>query len=192
MVWATNVKYAENKIGPAERQDGRGTSYIRLFRGRVLDVYSVTISFPFTPGQPTANTMGRTYYRRDLAVYEREGAIRIFPAAMSRILNGSGGDSLWASQFGTVAPRIPQAVRVDYEFGFREVPLDLIDAVALRVAVQVIPQISALMTGGLGGFGVDGFNVSFNQGLFGDLLKGFQAELDGKLAPYYTPYMTGW
>lgn len=192
MIWASNVKYAENKIGPAEKQDGKGTSYIRLYRGRVTQLFEVKVQYPGQPGYQIHNQFGRTYTPGEIVLYEREGALRFFPVTMSRLLQGAGGDSLYGMQYGVVAPRLPKSMVIDYEYGFVDPPDDLIDVVALRAATQIIPQVSALMTGGLGGFGVDGFNVSFNNGMFDGLLKSFEEQIASRLQSYYTPYMTGW
>lgn len=192
ILFGTKVDYAANKISEIEKQDGKNTAYIKVYHGPISKFHSLALSFVNVPGYQNLSTFFRLYQPNEILVYEREAAIHIFPAVMARLMN-STQDPLYGSQFGTVAPRIPQVLHIDYEFGYREPPFDLLEAVAIRASIQILMYISNLFTGGLQGFGVQGFNVNFQGGMiYGPLREKLEAEFQQILKPYYQPILTGW
>jgi len=192
ILFGTQVYYAPNKIKDEERLDGKGTAYIKLYNNPVIKVYSLALSFVSPPGYSGKNIFFRLYLPNEFLVYEKEGAIHIFPAVMARILSTTQ-DPLYGSQYGVVAPRIPQVMSVDYEYGYTEYtrPFGLVEAAALKAAMNLLLYISACMTGGLQSFGVDGFNASFNNGMvYEAMYKAYESELKNVLAPFFTPIMS--
>lgn len=192
MLFSTKVQYAPNKSEAAEKQDGKGTAYIKLYKGPLVKFHSLALSFTNVPGYQNLSTFFRRYQPNEILVYERESAIHIFPAVMARIMNSSQ-DPLYGSQFGTVAPRIPQVLHIDYEYGYKEVPADLLEAVAIKAAIQALVYVNNLFTGGLSGFGVTGFNAQFQGGfMYGALKERLEADLKQALLPYYQITLTSW
>jgi len=194
--WVSNIRYAPNKVGDAERQDGKGTPLIVTYYAPLITVYSVALAFTAPPGYEGKNLFFRLYKPNEFYTY-RTGEIHIFPAVMARILSQTvSQDPLWGSQYGPIAPRIPQVIMIDYEFGYTDQtrPYDLLEAVALRTAMQFILAISANLTAGLKSFGIEGFNASFgNNGLlYENLYNEYKERLRELLAPYYRPVMTAW
>jgi hypothetical protein len=191
-LWNTQVSYASNKAENAEKQDGKNTAYIKLYRGPLVKFHSLALSFVNVPGYQNLATFFRLYQPNEILVYEKEGAIHIFPAVMARLLS-STQDPMYGSQFGVVSPRIPQVLHIDYEYGYKQVPLDLLEAVATKAALEIIGYITSIMTAGLRGFGVQGFNANFGDGiLYPHLITRLEKNLEKLLVPYYRLNMTGW
>lgn len=192
ILFGSKVTYASNKIEGAEKQDGKNNAYIKLYQAPIVKFHSLALSFVNVPGYQNLSTFFRLYQPNEILVYHREGAIHIFPAVMARIMNSSQ-DPLYGSQFGTVAPRIPQVLHIDYEYGYEVVPDDLLEAVGIKAALYILAYINNLFTGGLQGFGVQGFNAQFQQGqMYGPLKAQFEYDLKQILKPYYQLVMTGW
>ena len=192
--WVSNIRVAPNKIGDAERQDGKGTPLIITYYAPIITVYSLALAFTAPPGYEGKNLFFRLYKPNEFYFY-RTGEIHIFPAVMARILSQTTSqDPLWGSQYGPIAPRIPQVIVIDYEFGYTDPPYDLLEAVAIRTAMQFILAISANLTAGLRSFGIEGFNASFgNNGLlYENLYNEYKERLRELLSPYYRPVMTAW
>lgn len=192
ILFSTHVKYAANKIDDIEKQDGKNTAYIKLYHGPIAKFHTLALSFVNVPGYQNLSTFFRLYQPNEILVYEREAAIHIFPAVMARILN-STQDPLYGSQFGTVAPRIPQVLHIDYEFGYINPPYDLLEAVGIKAAIQLIMYVNNLFTAGLSGYQVQGFSANFANGvIYGALKEELQLQLKQILLPYYQSVMTGW
>lgn len=192
IIFNTNVEYASNKLESAEKQDGKNTAYIKLYRGPLVKFHSLALSFVNVPGYQNLATFFRLYMPNEILVYEKEGAIHIFPAVMARLLS-STQDPMYGSQFGVVSPRIPQVLHIDYEYGYKNVPLDLLEAVATKAAIEIIGYITSIMTAGLRGFGVQGFNANFGDGImYPHLIGRLEKNLEKLLVPYYRLNMTGW
>lgn len=195
--FASNVKVAPNKIGDAERQDGKGTPVIITYYAPIINVYSLSLAFTAPPGYEGRNLFFRMYRPNEFYFY-RTGEIHIFPAVMARILTQTiSADPLWGSQYGPIAPRIPQVIVIDYEFGYTDEnrPFDLLEAVALRTAMQLILAITAQLTAGLKSFSIEGFNASFGGQsglLYENLYTEYEKRLRELLLPYYRPVMTAW
>lgn len=194
LLFASLIEYAPNKERDAERIDGKATAYIKLYRQPIIQVYYLALSFVSPPGYQDGGKQlwFRLYKPNEFLVYHREGAVHIFPAVMARITSTSN-DPLYGSQYGVVAPRIPQVIEVDYEYGYIDPPPRLLQATAYRAAAEIIQHISSMYTAGLTGFGVEGFNASFSDGmLYKPLYENLKAQVYELLRPYYTISMTGW
>lgn len=192
ILFGTKVEYASNKITELEKQDGKQAAYIKTYKHPISDFHSLALSFVNVPGYQNLSTFFRLYQPNEILVYKKEGAIHIFPAVMARIMN-STQDPLYGSQFGTVAPRIPQVLHIDYTWGYENPPYDLMEAVGIKAAIQVLNYISNMFTAGLDGFGVQGFNAQFQGGqMFGPMKEQMQQDLQQILKPYYYPALTGW
>ncbi len=192
--WVSNIRVAPNKVGDAERQDGKGTPLIITYYAPIISVYSLALAFTAPPGYEGKNLFFRLYKPNEFYFY-KTGEIHIFPAVMARILSQTvSQDPLWGSQYGPIAPRIPQVIMIDYEFGYVDPPFDLLEAVAIRTAMQFILAISAQLTAGLRSFGIEGFNASFgNNGiLYENLYNEYKERLRELLSPYYRISMTAW
>lgn len=194
LLFSSNVQYASNKVSDAERKDGKANAYIKLYHAPIVTVHSLALAFTAPPGYENKNLFFRLYRPNEFLVYHKEGAVHIFPAVMARIASTTQ-DPLYGSQYGSVAPRIPQVIMVDYEYGYTDAtrPLSLMEAVALRTAMQIILYLSGLYTAGLQNFGVQGFSASFQNGLlFYPQFEQYKAELEDILKPFYRVSMTGW
>lgn len=192
ILFASNVSYASNKIDDAEKQDGKGHAYIKLYSGPLVEFHSLALSFVNVPGYQNYSVLFRLYKPNEVLVYKGEGALHIFPAVMARIMNQTQ-DPLYGSQFGVVAPRIPQVLHIDYEFGYVHPPQDLMEAVGIRAALAVLVYINNIMTAGLKGFGVQGFNANFGSGILYEPLKQqLEGRLEELLRPYYRLVMSSW
>lgn len=194
VIFSSNVQYSSIKTGDAERQDGKNSSYIKTYKRPIIQVYYLALSFVTPPGYENRNLFFRQYMPNEFYVYNKEGGIHIFPAVMARISNTTQ-DPLYGSQYGVVAPRIPQVLKIDYEYGYTDQtrPIELVEAVALRASINILMYMSAFFTGGLSGFGVQGFNASFDQrGMYAPLIQYYQDELKHKLLPFIQIVMTGW
>lgn len=166
IIFTSLIKYAPNKVGNAERQDGKGSPFIVTYYWPIVTVYYFALSFIAPPGQQDVGKQiwFRLYKPDEFIVYHQEGAIHIFPAVMQR-LSSETKDPLYGARQGVVAPRIPQVVEIDYEYGFVDPPETLLEAVACRAITTLILNISSMYTAGLSGFGVEGFNASFKDGI---------------------------
>lgn len=194
ITFSSFVQFSPIKIRDAERLDGKATAYITTYFAPIIEVHYLALSFVSPPGYSGKNLFFRLYQKNEFYVYNKEGAIHIFPAVMARIANTTQ-DPLYGTQFGVVAPRIPQVIKIDYEYGYTDAtrPLGLVEAVGLKAASQLLHIISAYLTGGLQGFGVDGFNASFSNGLlYKPLVEKYEQELKELLRPFYRPVMTAW
>lgn len=194
LLFTSMIEYAPNKISEAERLDGKATAYIQTYMAPIVTVYYLALSFVTPPGYEDGGKRlwFRLYKPNEFLIYHKEGAIHIFPAVMERIATTSN-DALYGTQQGTVAPRIPQVIEVDYEYGYVNPPPRLMQAAAYRAAAEVLVHISAMYTAGLSGFGVEGFNASFSDGmLFKPLYDKYRAEAYELLRPFYRVVMTAW
>lgn len=191
-IFSSQVQYASNKLESAEKQDGKNHAYIKLYRGPLVKFHSLALSFVNVPGYQNLATFFRLYQPNEILVYEKEGAIHIFPAVMARLLS-STNDPLYGSQFGVVSPRIPQVLHIDYEYGYKNIPLDLLEAVGTRAAIEILGAITSIMTAGLSGFGVQGFNATLKDGyMYPHLVQQLKENLEKLLVPYYRLTMTSW
>lgn len=193
LIIASNTQYAENKIDMSERQDGKGKATLTTFFAPIVNVHSIALAFTAPPGYEGKNLFFRLYKQNEFLVYHREGMIEIFPAVMARILSTTN-DPLYGSQYGVVAPRIPQVIKIDYEYGYTDQtrPAELVEAVAIKTAMTMLLYISNTLTMGLQGFGVDGFNASFNGMIYKTLYDEYNRRLNSILAPYYRLVMSSY
>jgi len=194
LIFSSMVEYAPNKIGEAERLDGKHAAYFQTYMAPIVTVYYIALSFVAPPGYEDVGKRlwFRLYKPNEFLVYHKEGGIHIFPAVMARITSTSQ-DPLYGSQYGVVAPRIPQVIEVDYEYGYTDPPKRLMQAAAYRAAGDLLLHISTMYTAGLAGFGVEGFNASFNDGmLYKPLADKYRTEAFEMLRPFYRVVMTGW
>lgn len=197
IIFSTMINYDPNKEQDAERQDGKNTAYILTYRAPIIWVDYVAFVFTTPPGYevdaPQKTLFFRKYLPSELKIYKREGGIHIFPAVMARLTYGSTQDPMYGGQWGPVAPRIPQVIEIDYTYGYEKVPPTLMQAVAYRAGMNIIQAISAMYTAGLAGFGVEGFNASFNDGImYKPLYDKFRTEFPELIRPFYRPVMTAW
>jgi hypothetical protein len=99
---------------------------------------------------------------------------------------------LYTYGVGLSVPYLPQVVAIDYEFGLKEIPYDLQDAVALFSAVKAFEMLNVMYTQGLSSFSVQGFSAAFGSGLYKDVMERYKQEAEDLLAPYYQVVMSGW
>lgn len=194
LLFSSMIEYAPNKIGDAERQDGKGSAFIQTYSAPIVTVYYLALSFVSPPGYNDGGKQlwFRKYKPNEFLVYKKEGAIHIFPAVMARITQTSQ-DPLYGSQYGVVAPRIPQVLEIDYEYGYVDPPHTLMQAVAYRAAAEILMHISTMYTAGLSGFGVEGFNASFSDGmLYKPLYDKYMVEVQRLLRPFHRVVTSSW
>ena len=194
LIFSSMIEYAPNKIGDAERQDGKGTAFIQAYNAPIITAYYIALSFVSPPGYEGGGKQlwFRKYKPNEFLVYHKEGAINIFPAVMARISQTSQ-DPLYGSQYGVIAPRIPQVLEIDYEYGYVDPPASLLQAVAYRTAAETLVHVSTMYTAGLSGFGIEGFNASFSDGmLYKPLYEKYMSEVHRLLKPYYRVVTSSW
>lgn len=188
--FAREVIYVPNKVENEERLDGKGRSYIKLYERYVNKIYKIALEIqdPQGLGIPYLN---RTYAPNEYFLYRKEGAVILFPAQAK--MSATGGSNLVASSgYGLVVPNMPQIIAVDYEFGLKEIPQDLQDAIALYAAIRAFELVNIAFTKGMMSYSVQGFSASFGKGLYADVMQRYKDEADELLHPYYHMVMSAY
>jgi hypothetical protein len=188
--FAREVIFVPNKIENEERIDGKGRSYIKLYERYVTKIHKLALEIqdPQGLGIPYLN---RTYAPNEYFLYQKEGAVILFPAQAK--ISATGASNMIASSgYGLVVPNMPQIIAVDYEFGLKEIPQDLQDAVALYSAIKTFELVNIAFTKGMMSYSVQGFSAAFGKGLYADVMQRYKDEADELLHPYYQLVMTGY
>lgn len=188
--FARGVIFVPNKVDNEERIDGKGRSYIKLYERYVTNIFKLALEIqdPQGLGIPYLN---RTYAPNEYFLYKKEGAVILFPAQAK--VSATGGSNMIASSgYGLVVPQMPQIITVDYEFGIKEIPSDLQDAIALLAARYVLEGVNMAYTKGMMSYSVQGFSASFGKGMYADVLERFKEEAEELLHPYYQFILTGY
>lgn len=188
--FARGVIYVPNKTENEERLDGKGRSYIKLYERYVTQIYKLALEIqdPQGLGIPYLN---RTYAPNEYFLYKKEGAVILFPAQAK--ISATGASNMIASSgYGLVVPNMPQIIAADYEFGLKEIPPDLQDAVALYSAIKTFELLNIAFTKGMMSYSVQGFSAAFGKGLYADVMQRYKDEADELLHPYYQMVMTGY
>lgn len=188
----TQVKFAPTKVGDSETLDGKGRNFIKLHERNIVKVHQVALRVR-SPND-TMSFRGRTYSDRELIVYKEQGAIQLMPA-MARVEAMRDGSAFLATQstsYGLTIPRIPQILVIDYTFGFEEIPMDLMDAVAMTAAMKVFESVNVGYTKGLLGFSVQGFNAQFGKGMYAETMARYEDRADRIFANHSYASITGY
>jgi len=188
----SNIKFVPNKSGNAEKIDGKGRSYIKLYNREIIKVHSVTLASPIkTSG---VSLWGRTYTEEAIITFRREGGIQLVPqmAAIGMLRDGSAYTATGAMGYGMAAPKIPQLIKVDYTYGLQEIPLDLQDAIAMLTAIKVFENVNLMTTQGILGFAVQGFSAQFGKGMYEEVMGRYEKRAGDILSNYRFVGMTGW
>lgn len=188
--FSRGVVYIPNKVDNEERLDGKGRSYIKLYERYVNRIHKIALEIqdPQGLGIPYLN---RTYAPNEYFLYRKEGAVILFPAQAK--ISATGASNMIASSgYGLTVPNMPQIIAVDYEFGLREIPQDLQDAVALYSAIKTFELVNIAFTKGMMSYSVQGFSASFGKGLYADVMERYKNEADELLHPYYQMVLTGY
>jgi len=189
--FATQVLYVPNKVGDAEKLDGKGRNYIKLNERYIIKIHSLGLKIK----NPTNNTffLSRSYSDGELIVYRQAGAVQIIPAMAAAQMGAGGGAYLTTSstRFGMTIPRIPQIIAVDYTFGFEEIPSDLMDAIAMTAAIKIFETINISFTKGLLSYSVQGFSAQFGKGMYTETMQRYEDRADRIFAQYTAMSITG-
>jgi hypothetical protein len=188
--FSREVIYVPNKVENEERIDGKGRSYIKLYERYVNKVFKIALEIqdPQGLGIPYLN---RTYAPNEYFLYKKEGGIILFPAQAK--VSATGASNMIASSgYGLVVPSMPQIIAVDYEFGLREIPQDLQDAIALYAAIRTFELVNIAFTKGMMSYSVQGFSASFGKGMYSDVIERYKAEAEELLHPYFHMIMTAY
>ena len=188
--FSQGVIFVPNKVGNEERIDGKARSYIKLYERYVTHIHKLALEIqdPQGLGIPYLN---RTYAPNEYFLYQKEGAVILFPAQAK--ISATGASNMIASSgYGLIVPSMPQIITVDYEFGLTEIPPDLQDAVAMYSARYVFEMMNIAFTKGLTNYSVQGFSAAFGNGMYSQVMERFKEEADELLHPYYQFVMTGW
>jgi hypothetical protein len=188
--FSNKVIFVPNKIENEERIDGKGRSYIKLYERYATKIHKLALEIqdPQGLGIPYLN---RTYAPNEYFLYQKEGAVILFPAQAK--ISATGASNMIASSgYGLVVPNMPQIIAVDYEFGLKEIPQDLQDAVALYSAIKTFELLNIAFTKGMMSYSVQGFSAAFGKGLYADVMQRYKDEADELLHPYYAMIMTGY
>lgn len=190
--FSTQVIYVPNKAADAEKLDGKGRNHIKLNERNIIKVHSVELKIK----NPSNNSlfMGRSYSDSEIIVYHQAGSIQLIPA-MARAEMLRDGGSFLASQstaYGLTIPRIPQIMSVDYTYGYEEIPLDLMDAVAMTAANRVFETVNISFTKGLLSYSVQGFSAQFGKGMYTEVMQRYSDKADMIFANYSAMSITGW
>lgn len=188
--FANQVIYVPNKVENEERLDGKGRSYIKFYERYVTKIHKIALEIqdPKGLGIPYLN---RTYAPNEYFLYQKEGAVILFPAQAK--ISATGASNLIASSgYGLVVPNMPQIIAVDYVFGLEEIPQDLQDAVALYSAIRVLETLNVAFTQGMLSYSVEGFSAAFGRGLYAEVMARYKEEADELLHPFFQMVMTGY
>ena len=188
--FSQQVLYVPNKVENEERIDGKGRSYIKFYERYVTKIHKLALEIqdPQGLGIPYLN---RTYAPNEYFLYEKEGAVILFPAQAK--ISATGPNNLIASSgYGLVVPSMPQIIHVDYEYGLKEIPPALQDAVAMLSAIKAFELINIAYTKGMMNFSVQGFSAAFGKGLYADVMDRYRTEAEWLLKGYAMPLLTGY
>lgn len=188
----SKILHVPNKVGDAEKIDGKGRSYIKLYNREVIKINSVTLASPVkTSG---TSLWGRVYTEDSIIPYKREGAFQLVPqmAAIGMLRDGSAYMATGAMGYGMAAPKIPQLIKVDYTYGLEEIPLDLQDAIGMLAAIKVFENVNLLTTQGILSFAVQGFSANFSKGMYFDVMERYKDRAEKIINAYQFVNMTGW
>jgi len=188
--FSEQVLYVPNKIENEERLDGKGRSYIKFYERMVIKIHKLALEIqdPQGLGIPYLN---RTYAPNEYFLYEKEGAVILFPAQAK--ISATGPNNLIASSgYGLVVPSMPQIVHVDYEYGFKEIPPAMQDAVAMLSAIKAFELLNISYTKGLLNFSVQGFSAAFGKGLYADVMDRYRTEAEWLLKGFQLPLLAAY
>lgn len=184
------VIYVPHKTEDEEKLDGRERSYIKLYERQIIKIHrlALVIQDPMGLGVPYLH---RAFDPSEYFIYNKEGAIRLFPA-QAKISAAANGALMSYAGYGMRVPAFSQIIHVDYEYGLQEIPPALQEAVALLAAAKAFELINISLTKGFMSYSVQGFSASFGQGLYQPVIERYRQEAEDLLAPYFLPVMTAW
>ena len=187
------ISFVPNKSGDAERYDGKGRTYIKLYQRQLIKVERASIEVP-NPGNPSFPLLSRAYTPSEIIMFKREGGIQLMPSFGTASMLAGGGAYLAKSavSYGLGIPSLPQILKVDYTYGLEEIPLDLQEAVALKTAIKTFESINLMTTQGMLSFAVQGFNAAFGEGMYVKTMERYDARAAKILESYRMLNITGW
>lgn len=109
--------------------------------------------------------------------YQR-GLVEIIPNVLDQFLNI---DSY--GQYSGVWPRGIRNIRITYRAGFEVLPVKLVEAIAMRVAAEVLRRKAGIMSNGLSSFSANGTSLSFNKS-YADQIQMFEDQASEAIAFY--------
>lgn len=187
------ISHVPNKSGDAEKFDGKGRKYIKLYNRNIIEIHRVVYQI-MNPNNGSIPITSRAFTKSEVITYAREGGIQLMPAMGVANMIYSGGATIAgsATSFGMGVPSLPQVLKVDYTYGLEEIPLDLQNAVAMSAAIKVFETVNLMTTQGLTGFAVQGFNANFGAGQYKEVMDRYQLRVDKILENYRFLNLTGY
>lgn len=191
MYFSMRVVIAPNKSGEVEKLDGKSRSYIKLRNREIIKIHTIALEVrdPNFSGTPF---LSRTYNEWEYYLYKREGGVQLIPAQAQLGMAAGGSASVATTGYGLSVPSYPQVIKVDYTYGFEELPLDLSNAISMLTAIKVFESVNILQTKGLMGYSVQGFSANFGKGLYTDTMERYADAAESIMTSYRFLNMTGW
>ena len=164
---------------------------MRLHERHIINVHKASVRVRTLNSADQFKT--RTFSENEMIIYREEGAIQLMPKMAVNQMITSSGPLLGAAStiYGVAMPKIPQVLAVDYTFGMKEIPSDLMDAVAMLSANRVFETVNVGMSKGLLSFSVQGFSAQFGKGLYSETMNRYQDRADSIFANYTYLSITG-